>query len=707
MRKNNLVFLFLFSLSIFRYGVEAADIHIPDTPVASIKPHIDTVHGDIRVDNYYWLRQKDDPAVIDYLRAENEYTSAMMKDTESLQDSLYREMLSRIRETDLSVPVRLDDYYYYSRTEEGMEYPVYCRKKVSLDSTEQILLDMNELAEAYAYLELGVYEISPSHRYLAYSIDTSGAELYTLHIKDLDKNTLLGETVDNVGYQAAWANDDQTIYYTVLDEAKRSYELCRHTLGTESSLDSVIYHEEDEAFWVDVRKTKSEQYVLMNTSSHTTTEFYYLDADAPQLGFTIFRPREPGVEYYIDHRDEKFYIMTNDSALNFKLMETSVGEPSMINWREVIPPRDSVMITDFDVFEKYLVVYERKDGLERIRVLDVAGNVDYYIEFSEPVYTLWTVRNPEYRTDLLRFEYTSLITPRTVFDYNITTRSREMKKQYEVLGGYDSGKYISERIFARAGDGTMIPISMVYRNGIERTGDNPFLLTAYGAYGYSSEAYFSSNRLSLLDRGIIYAIAHVRGGGEMGKSWHRQGQFLNKINTFTDFISCARHLIEKRYTSNNRLVISGGSAGGLLMGAVVNMHPELFKAVVADVPFVDVINTLLDSTIPLTVVEYTELGSPFEKEFYEYMKSYSPYDNVAAMDYPDMLIVAGFNDPRVQYWEPAKWVAKLRALKTDDNLLLLKINMDAGHIGASGRYGYLRYVAFEFAFVMKVLGINE
>jgi oligopeptidase B len=704
-RINNLVFLC--SMSIFQYGVEAADVQIPVAPVASIKAHLDTVHGDIRVDNYYWLRQKDDPAVLDYLRAENEYTSAMMRDTESLQDSLYREMLSRIKETDLSVPTRLDDYYYYSRTEEGMEYPIYCRKKVSLDSTEQILLNLNELAEAYAYLELGVYEVSPSHRYLVYSIDTSGAEQYTMHIKDLDKNTLLGETVDNVGYQAAWANDDQTIYYTILDEAKRSCKLCRHTLGTASDLDSVIYHEKDEAFWVEVSKTKSEQYVLMNTSSHTTTEFYYLDANAPQLGFKMFRPREPGVEYYIDHRDEKFYIMTNDNALNFKLMETSVREPAIINWREVIPHRDSVMITDFDVFEKYLVVYEREDGLERIRVIEMAGNVDYYIDFSEPVYTLWTAKNPEYRTNLLRFEYTSLITPRTVFDYNMTTRSRELKKQYEVLGGYSSGQYTSERIFAGADDGTMIPISMVYRNGIERTGEDPFLLTAYGAYGYSSEAYFSSNRLSLLDRGIIYAIAHVRGGGEMGKSWHRQGQFLNKMNTFTDFISCARHLIEKGYTSNSRLVISGGSAGGLLMGAVVNMHPELFKAVVADVPFVDIINTLLDSTIPLTVVEYTELGSPFEKEFYEYMKSYSPYDNVAAMDYPTMLIVAGFNDPRVQYWEPAKWTAKLRALKTDDNPLLLKTNMDAGHSGASGRYGYLRYVAFEFAFIMKVLGIED
>jgi oligopeptidase B len=705
MRVTKLGYLFFFSLTGFGYCVEAADFDIPAAPVAEKIPHTDTVHGDIRVDNYYWLRNRDDPAVIEYLRAENAYTAAMMKSTEPLQENLYREMLSRIKETDLSVPVRLDDYYYYSRTEEGMEYPIYCRRKGSLDSTEQILLDLNELAESYSYLGLGTYEISPSHRYLAYSIDTSGAERYTLYIKDLDKDYVLEDKIENVSYQAAWVNDEHAIYYTVLDEAKRPCKLCKHALGTPPDLDSVIYHEKDEAFWVAVRKTKSERFILLNTSSHITTEFYYLDADAPHQGFRIFQPRRTGIEYYIDHHDEKFYIMTNDNAMNFKLMEASVEEPAIDNWREVIPHRDSVMLTDFDVFEKHLVLYEREKGLDRIRIIDLAGNIDHQIDFDEPVYTLWTARNPEYRTDLLRFEYTSLRVPRTVFDYNMTTRSRELKKQYEVLGGFDPGEYTSERIFARADDGTMIPISIVYREGMEKNGNNPLLLTAYGAYGVVYETYFSSNRLSLLDRGIVYAIAHVRGGGEMGKSWHRQGQFLNKINTFTDFISCARHLIRQRYTSVDRLVVSGGSAGGSLMGAVVNMRPDLFKAVVADVPFVDIINTLLDSTIPLTVVEYTELGSPFDKEFYDYMKSYSPYDNVSAMDYPSMLVVAGYNDPRVQYWEPAKWVAKLRVLKTDDNLMLLKINMGAGHEGASGRYGYLRYVAFEYAYILKVLGM--
>lgn len=703
---SSLPLLLLFSLAIVPHGSGATDSEIP-APVARIEPYTDTVHGDIRVDNYYWLRHRDDPAVLAYLRAENDYTSAMVKDTELLQDSLYEEMLSRIKEADLSVPVALDDYYYYSRTEEGMEYPIYCRKKGSLDSTEEILLDMNVLAEVYPYLELGVYEISTSHRFLAYSIDTSGAERYTMYIKDLDGDTLLREAIANVGYQAAWVNDEQSIYYTVLDEAKRPYRLYRHALGTPADLDSLIYQENDEAFWVDVKKTKSGHYILMNTSSHTTTEFWYLDAEAPDLGLKIFQPRQPGVEYYIDHRDDKFYIMTNDNATNFKLMETAVVEPAVHDWQELIPGRDSVTITNFDVFERYLVVYERESGLERIRVVDVVGDIHYYIDFPEPVYTLWIAKNPEYETDVLRFEYTSLITPRTVFDYNMTTRSRELKKQYEVLGDYDAGDYISERLFSRAEDGTMIPISLVYRKGMERNGNSPLLLAGYGAYGYSYETYFSSNRLSLLDRGITYAVAHVRGGGEMGKSWHQQGQFLSKMNTFTDFISCAECLIDSGYTSSERLLIYGGSAGGLLVGAVINMRPELFRAVVADVPFVDVINTLLDSTIPLTVVEYTELGSPFEREFYEYMKTYSPYDNVIARDYPDMLVVAGLNDPRVQYWEPAKWVAKLRALKTDDNLLLLWINMDAGHSGTSGRYGYLRYVAFEYAFILKALGMTN
>ncbi|UCG30354.1 MAG: S9 family peptidase [candidate division WOR-3 bacterium] len=706
MSKVHLVCIFALSLGALLFGDDAAEAAVIRAPVARIHPVVDTVHGDVRTDNYYWLRRRDDPEVMEYLRAENDYTRAMMSETESLQDSLYAEMLARIKETDLSVPARLDDYYYYSRTEKGKEYPIYCRKRWSLDSTEQVLLDMNMLASEYSYLELGVYEVSPDHSYLAYSIDTSGAERYTLYFKDLDENAVSRETVNNVGYQAAWANDNRTIYYTVLDEAKRPYKLYQHILGADSSEDSMVYHEKDEAFWIDIERTRSEQYVLMNTSSHRTTEIHYADADSPQSGFSIFRPRETGIEYYIDHRADKFYIMTNDDAANFKLMEAPIASRAAQNWQEIIPNRDSITITGFDAFEKYLVVYERREGLRNIHVIDMVKNTEYYIDFPEPVYTFWLGDNPEFRTDLLRFEYMSLITPGTIFDYNMATRVRELKKQYEVLGGYDPEQYCSERILVRSEDGTLIPISMVYRTGVQKNGNNPLLLTGYGAYGFNFEPYFSRNRLSLLDRGFIFAIAHVRGGGEMGKSWHTKGQFLNKKNTFADFISCAQHLLEEKYTSHDRLVISGGSSGGLLMGAVVNMRPELFKAVIADVPFVDVINTMLDPSIPLTVVEYTELGSPFEEEFYWYMKSYSPYDNVSARDYPNMLVVAGFNDPRVQYWEAAKWVAKLRALKTDGNLLLLKINMDAGHEGASGRYGYLKSVAFEYAFILKVLGMD-
>lgn len=707
MRRLNSFLLAAFSVvaSLAVGQTTEVDERIP--PIARTDPHVDTIHGDVRIDNYYWLRHRGEPAVIEYLRAENEYTAALMKDTEPLQDSLYEEMLSRINETDLSVPMRVDDYYYYSRTEENKEYPIYCRKKSSLDSTEQIILDLNALAARQSYLDLGMYEVSPDHRFLAYSTDTSGAERYTLYIKDMNNDSLLADVVENVGYQAAWANDNQTIYYTVLDEAKRPYKLCRHILGTAAQQDTVVYHERDEAFWIEIEKTRSEQYLIMITSSHTTTEVHHTNADAPQIPFEVFRARKPDVEYYVDHRGDKFYIMTNEGAVNFKLLETPVDNITDNNWRELIAHRDAVTISDFDVFEKYLVVYERQDGLKKIRVIDVFENIEYYIDFPEVVYTFWVAENPEFKTDLLRLEYTSLITPKTVFDYNMATRSRELRKRYEVRGGYDPEQYCSKRIFAVAADGTRIPISLAFRKDMQQGGGNPLMLTAYGAYGSSYEPYFSSNRLSLLNRGFIFAVAHVRGGGELGRSWHKQAQFLNKMNTFTDFVSCARHLIEEEYTSKDRLIISGGSAGGLLVGAVVNMEPELFKAVVADVPFVDVINTLLDPSIPLTVVEYTELGSPFEQKFYGYMKSYSPYDNVVAQDYPNLLVTAGFNDPRVGYWEPAKWVAKLRALKTDSNLLLLKVNMGAGHGGSSGRYDYLRDVAFEYAFMLKVLGFTE
>lgn len=676
-------------------------------PIAAIVPRVDTVHGDVRIDNYYWLRDRMNPEVLAYLQAENDYTAAMMKDTEDLQDSLYKEMLGRIEETDISVPVRIDDYYYYSRTEQGKEYPIYCRKKASLDSAEQVLIDLNELRPGHAYIDLGAYEISPDHRFLASSIDTTGSERYTLTIKDLDRNVMLPERIENVGYQTVWANDNQTVYYSLLDDAKRPFRVYRHAIGTDPDADSMIYHEKDDAFWIDIYKTRSEEYILIVPSSHTTTEVFYAEADGPGGEFYLLRSREPGVEYYVDHHDSTFYLMTNDDAPNFRIMQTSVHDPAPTKWRDVIPHRDSVLLDGFDIFEDHMVLYERERGLKKVRVMGLADSSDHYVDFPEPTYSLKPADNPEFNTDMLRLEYSSLITPRTIFDYHMDTRMLEKKKQYEVRGGYDPTLYYSERIYTSSEDGVLVPISLVYRKDRKRGGEDPLLLMGYGAYGWSYEPYFSSNRLSLLDRGFVYAIAHVRGGGELGKFWHEQGQFLQKMNTFADFISCARYLIKKKYTTNSRLVISGGSAGGLLIGAVVNMEPGLFKAAVADVPFVDVINTLLDPSIPLTVVEYTELGSPFEEEFYKYMRSYSPYDNVTPNRYPNLLITAGFTDPRVGYWEPAKWTAKLRATKTDDNLLLLKTNMGAGHGGSSGRYDYLRDIAFEYSFILKVLGLVE
>lgn len=692
-------------LGLCLLGADRTDVSIAP-PFARVVPRVDTIHGDIRVDDYYWLRERDNPEVIEYLTVENAYTHTMMQHTEMLQETLYREMRSRMKETDLSVPARLDDYFYYSRTEEGKQYRIYCRKQGSLDGPEQVLLDLNELALAHSYVDLGAYEVSPDHRLLVYSLDTTGSERYVLYIKDLTEDTLLTDNIANVSRQTAWANDNETFFYVTLDHAKRPYKMRRHVLGADPADDPVLYHETDEAFWLDITRTKSERYVVMESGSHTTTEIHYLDGDKPLSDFKVILPREPGVAYYVGHRADRFYIMTNKNAVNFKLMEAPVHDTAWENWSTVIAHRDLVMIDTIDVFENHMVIYEREAGLRRIRIKDMINNEDYRVEFPEASYTFWPGKNPEYRTDILRFEYMSLVTPRTVFDFNMKTRVRELKKQYEVLGGFDPDMYRVERIQARAEDGTMIPISLVYRKEIARDGNDPLVLMGYGAYGWSYDPYFSPHRFSLLDRGFIYAIAHVRGGSEMGRRWHEQAQFLNKSNTFTDFIACIEHLLREKYTSPHRLVVSGGSAGGLLVGAVANMRPELFTGVVADVPFVDVINTLLDLSIPLTPVEHSELGDPREEEIYHYMKSYSPYDNVRAQEYPNMLITAGLNDPRVGYWEPAKWAAKLRALKTDENLLLLRTNMGAGHEGRSGRYDYLRDLAFEYAFILDILGLS-
>lgn len=676
-------------------------------PVAKVVPRTDTIHGEARIDNYFWLRERGNPEVIEYLKAENKYTEAMMKHTEKLQETLYQEMLSRIKETDLSVPEKIDDYYYYTRTEEGKQYSIYCRKKGSLDSKEEILLDQNELAEGRKYFRIGVFEVSPNHQLLAFSIDTTGAETYTIHIKDLNSGELLKDEIPNTYYSVEWANDNNTIFYSTLDEAKRPYKLFRHKLGTDAKEDDLLHFEEDEAYFLRLSKTKSKQYLLLGLESMTTTEVWYLDADRPDKPFKLIHPRQHEMEYYIAHHGDKFYVLTNENAKNFKLMEVSVKNPSKKYWREVLPHRKSVKIDDIEAFKNHLVLYERENGLKKIRITNLTNQDVHYVEFPEPVYTYRPGRNPDFNTNILRFNYTSLVTPRSVFDYNMDDKTRELKKQYEVLGDYDPSEYQSERIFAEASDGTRIAISLVYRKGMVKDGNNPLYLYGYGSYGASIDPNFNSNRLSLLDRGFIYAIAHIRGGGEMGRYWYDQGKLLQKKNTFTDFIACAEHLIAEKYTSKDKLVIRGGSAGGLLMGAVTNMRPDLFKVVIAKVPFVDVVNTMLDASIPLTVIEYEEWGNPNEKEYYDYIKSYSPYDNVEAKAYPNMLITAGLSDPRVQYWEPAKWTAKLRAMKTDDNILLLKTNMGTGHFGASGRYDYLKEIAFEYAFILDVLRIKR
>ncbi len=678
-----------------------------EPPVAMVEPRVDTMFGVEMVDNYFWLRDdsRSKPEVLDYLKAENAYTEAVMYHTEQLQTDLYNEMLGRIKETDLSVPVQRDDYFYYSRTEEGKQYDIYCRKKGSLEAAEEILLDVNRLAEGHDFLGLGTYEISPDHKLLAYSTDTAGNERYTLRVKNLETGELFPDEISKMSGSAEWANDNRTLFYTVPDDSWRTHKLYRHTLGQEEE-DVLIHHEPDDAFWMHISGSMSMKYLLIYIGSQTSSEVRYLDADNPFGEFSLVHTRETKHEYQVHHHGDMFYIVTNDSARNFRLMQTPVSAPAKKNWREVIPHRDSVKLDRVVMFKDFMVLSEREDGLRQLRVMEFSSSEAHRIEMPEPVYACYPGENIDFGSGALRFVYQSFTTPRSVYDYDMRTKERVLMKRKEVLGGFDPTQYQSERIYATAEDGTRIPISLVYKKGVKLDGTSPLYLNGYGAYGISMDPYFSSNRLSLLDRGFIYARAHIRGGGEMGRYWYEDGRLLNKKNTFTDFIACGEYLISQKYTSHDKLVINGGSAGGLLIGAVVNMAPELCHIAVADVPFVDVMNTMLDASIPLTVIEYEEWGNPNTKEYFDYMMSYSPYDNVAAKAYPHMLITGGLNDTRVQYWEPAKWTATLRALKTDDNRLLLKTNMGAGHGGASGRYDYLREIALEYAFILDVLGVK-
>jgi oligopeptidase B len=693
----------LLSFAIMTLTVSVDDAVRP--PVAKTVPKPSTTLGETRVDNYFWLRDRSDPDTIKYLEAENEYTTAEMRHTDALQSKLYSEILGRIQQTDLSVPTKRDDYFYYTRTEEGKQYAIYCRKHGSLDAAEEVLLDGNAMAEGKKYFRIGNFVASPNHKLLAYSVDFEGDEAYTIHVKDLTTGKLLADTIPNTYYSLEWGNDNATFFYTVLDAAKRPYKVLRHALGVKK--DALVCHETDERFTVELEKTRSRAYILINIGSSLTSEVRYVSADKPKGKFAILLPRVHETEYDVAHHGDSWFIRTNDGgAKTFRLIEAPVKDPSRANWKEVMAARPDATIESVTTFQDDLVTEERDRGLTKIRIQNFVNGDVHYIEFTEPVYTASIGANAVYATKLLRFSYTSLVTPNSVFDYNMDTRERTLKKQQPVLGGYDPSKHQSERIYATAADGMKVPISLVYKKGLVQNGKAPMLLYGYGAYGISMDPGFSSDRLSLLDRGFVYAIAHIRGGADLGKPWHEDGRILKKKNTFTDFIVCAEHLIAEKYSSADRIAIMGGSAGGLLMGAVTNMRPDLFGVVVAKVPFVDALNTMLDASLPLTVGEYEEWGNPNEKQYYDYIKSYAPYENVAAKDYPTILITAGLNDPRVSYWEPAKWAAKLRAMKKDRHMLLLKTNMGSGHFGASGRYEYIKETAFDYAFILNALGVE-
>ena len=680
----------------------------PVPPVAAKVAHVNIVLGEERSDDYFWLREKDNPEVIAYLEAENNYTDQIMKHTEDLQNKLYDEIVGRLKETDLTVPVQQDDYYYYTRTEEGKQYVIYCRTYGALGAAEQILLDVNRLAEGKDFFSLDAFAVSPDHKLLAYAVDEQGNEHYNIFFKNLETGEMLPDTIKDVSNSVQWANDNKTVFYTIFDESWRPYKLFRHKLGDDPKADVMVYHEPDEAFWIDITKTKNKKFLVLEFGNKTTSEMRILNANNPTGEFKLIHPRQQDMMYDIESHDNDLYILTNDNdAKNFKLMMTSDDKPARKYWKEVIPHSLSVKLDDFEVFRNYLVIYARQGGLPIIIIRNLQNNEEHFIAFPDPSYTLYQSNNPDYNSKLLRFNYESMVTPNSVYDYNMDTRERELKKQKEVLGGYNPDDYQIERIFAETADSTMVPISIVYKKGMVKDGSNPCVLYGYGSYGISTDPWFSVSRLSLLDRGFIFAIAQVRGGGEMGRYWYDDGKLLKKMNTFTDFIACADHLIQEKYTSTEKLIINGGSAGGLLVGAVMNLRPDLCKAVVADVPFVDVVNTMLDETLPLTVFEYEEWGNPNEEQYYDYMMRYSPYDNVEAKAYPDILITAGLNDTRVQYWEPAKWAAKLRSMKTDRNLLLLKTTMGAGHAGVSGRYQRIQEIAFEYAFMLDILGIKK
>lgn len=685
-----------------------AQSEAPAPPIAKKVPHRLEKHGHVRIDDYFWLRNRDNPEVIAYLEAENAYTEAVMAHTQALQEKLFEEIKGRIKQTDMSVPYKLDGYYYYVRYEEGKEYPIYCRKEGALDAPEAVILDANALAEGHAYFSVAGVTVSSGRDILAYGTDTVGRRKYTIHFKDLATGELFPEKIADVTGNMAWAEDNQTLFYSRQDpETLRSYQVYRHELGTDPKNDVLVFEETDDTFACRVFKTKSKKYLFIASSQTLSDEYRYLEADNPRGEWKVFLPRERNHEYSVDHLGDHFFVRTNDRATNFRLMKTPLDRTGKEHWEEVVPHRDDTFLAGFELFRDHLVVQERRNALVHLRIIPWDGSGEHYLDFGEPAYDAYISTNPDADTEVLRYGYTSMTTPDSTFDYNMRTREKTLLKQQEVLGGFNKDDYVTERLHAIARDGEKVPISLVYRKDAKRPGGNPTVLYGYGAYGISQGASFSPARLSLLERGFVYAVAHVRGGQELGRRWYEDGKLLKKKNTFTDFIDCAEFLVREKYARPCQLYAMGGSAGGLLMGAVMNLRPDLWRGIVARVPFVDVVTTMLDADIPLTTSEYDEWGDPNKKEYYEYILSYSPYDQIEAKAYPNLLVTAGLHDSQVQYWEPAKWVAKLRAMRTDNNRLLLQTNMDAGHGGPSGRYQQYKETALMFAFILDLAGVRE
>lgn len=702
--KTNKNYFFLIALLSFACQNQSSDLMNP--PIADPRPQSLVMHGDERIDPYYWLNQREDQDVIAYLKAENEYTAAKLKHTQPFQDQLFDEIVARIPKDDESVPYRLRGYWYYTRYEKGLEYPIYCRKLGSMEAEEQIMLNVNELAEGHAYYQVGGLSVSPDNQMLAFGVDTVSRRIYTIHFKNLETGEILSETIEGTTGGSTWANDNTTLFFSRKDETLRPYQIVRYTLG-DASHEQVVYQEDDETFVTYVYKSKSQDWIMIGSSSTLTTEYRFVSANTPEAEFQFIQPRIRGLEYGVTHHGDHFYILTNhEGATNFKLMKAPVSNPGLEHWEEVISHRPDVLLEGVEVFDRFLVVDERRNGLTQLRVMEWGGG-EHDIPFDEETYTAGAFVNVEFDTDLFRYSYSSLTTPTTVVEYDMVNRTKQVLKVEKVEGEFDASRYEAKRIWATASDGVQVPISLVYRKDLFVPGQSPCLIYGYGSYGYTVDPGFSSVRLSLLDRGFVFAIAHIRGGQYLGRPWYDHGKLLEKKNTFTDFIACSEFLLSEGFARPQGLFAMGGSAGGLLMGAVINMAPQLYRGVIAAVPFVDVVTTMLDESIPLTTGEYDEWGNPNDPEYYDYMKSYSPYDNVVAQDYPHLLVTTGLHDSQVQYWEPAKWVAKMRTVKTDSNLLLLETNMDTGHSGASGRFKRHRETALEYAFILDLAGITE